>query len=195
MDARLPEKYLTDYRVHTLSDAAWRAYTYSLMWTMSQLSDGKVPKGALMLLHPRAAEGNTQNLADLLVGAGLWSATDDGWRIVDFDEFQTKKEVFDKKKEGARTRQQRFRERKTGVAAGSESSPAVTPGGNALREDRTGRKAGRQEVPANPATYIGKQPDQSVGVCNLCSHREPLAPNGVCVDQVTCARMRGSHEH
>lgn len=54
----------------------------ALSWCMSQETDGFVPRHALVFLG-----GNTRHAA-ALVSAGLWEASDGGWRFHDWSEYQ-----------------------------------------------------------------------------------------------------------
>ncbi len=51
-------------------------------WCARQENDGVVPRGALRILDGRPAD------AESLVSAGLWLATDDGWRFHDWTIYQ-----------------------------------------------------------------------------------------------------------
>lgn len=117
-DARLPERLLMDVRVSRLSADAWRSYTYSLMWAVSNRTEGYLQPDDLTLI-PLFRAGDE----DHLVKAGVWQAWGRGWHIVDFDLTQTTKaqlEAAEKKRFHDRQRQAALRLRKQ---SGGDGSP------------------------------------------------------------------------
>lgn len=73
-DAHLPDRWLLDARFAKISDAAWRVYTYGLMYGVQQGTDGHIPAHAVRFLHPL---GVTAEVIDELVGAKLWNRLPD----------------------------------------------------------------------------------------------------------------------
>jgi Ulp1 family protease len=89
MDARYPERYLTDRRVSRLSDAEHRAYVLALVWSVSNRTDGAIAVEDLDAL-PRPV---TRETLDALHRAGLVSEEvvngDLVWLLTDYVETQT----------------------------------------------------------------------------------------------------------
>lgn len=83
-DARLPESLLMDRNVNSLPAEAWRSYTHSLMWSVSNRTDGIILTGELgMIPMFRAGDEN------ILEKAGLWTRLDHVWKINRFELEQT----------------------------------------------------------------------------------------------------------
>lgn len=117
-DARLPERLLVDRRLLSQSDAVFRAYVTSLMFSVSNRTDGMIETNDVNLM-PRFAK----TAPTALVKAGLWAETETGWLIVDFDAQQTSRadlEVL----ENARKRD---REKKARQRAGKKNYVGDAP--------------------------------------------------------------------
>lgn len=83
-DARLPESLLMDRNVNTLPAEAWRSYTHSLMWSVSNRTDGIILTGELGMI-PMFRAGDEI----ILEKAGLWTRLDHVWKITRFELEQT----------------------------------------------------------------------------------------------------------
>lgn len=83
-------------------------------WSAQQLTDGRIPRAMLGPLGGRSRD------AKALVEAGLWTATDEGWRFHEWEERQPSSEQVKADRAAARERQRRARER----AKSQRDSPA-----------------------------------------------------------------------
>lgn len=71
-------------KIAPLSDAAFRLHFTALCWCVEHLTDGEVPAGIPVTL-PAAPRGKRlASVLEELAGAGLWKASDSGWTIHDF---------------------------------------------------------------------------------------------------------------
>ena len=81
-DARLPGRWLTDPRMDSLSDRAWRIWTNALMFSAEQGTDGLVIRRSFRYLHEHGVEAR---VLDELLDAGLVEITDDAaLQVVDW---------------------------------------------------------------------------------------------------------------
>lgn len=118
VDARIPERYLNDRRILLLSADAWRLYSFTTTWSVSNRTDGLLTPGDLRLI-PIVELG----CVDELVQAGLWLTHDDGWIIKDFLDTQSSRaqlEALDAKRRSERERVKKYREGKKAPSAGPE---------------------------------------------------------------------------
>jgi hypothetical protein len=106
MDARIPERALTDPVLDGLSDAAYRVWVAGLAYSVGQNSDGLIPARALRLLHP---DGPRSDLARELVARGVWTVNGDGWRNLRHQDAQTTAADVERLREQARERQAKHR--------------------------------------------------------------------------------------
>lgn len=123
-DARLPERLLMDARVNRLPAPAWRSYTHSLMWSVSNRTDGHIAPEDLPLI-PMFGHGDEATL----VSSGLWIEQGHGWWIDRFDLDQTTRaqlEANERKRAGDRERKARQRERDKCPAPAPAREPGVT---------------------------------------------------------------------
>jgi uncharacterized protein YdbL (DUF1318 family) len=132
MDARYPERYLTDRRVCRLSDAEHRAYVLALVWSVSNRTDGIIAVEDLETL-PR---GVTREMLEGLKRAGLVSeeqvAGDLVWLLTDYAETQTTRAELESLDAARRAKRQDMAERRARKA--SDALSAVEP----TTQDRTG---------------------------------------------------------
>ena len=78
VDARIPERYLTDRRLLRLAPAARWSYVAALTWSVSNRTDGVIEPLDLEILP-----SFDPSCVPDLVAAGLWSTQEEGWLIVD----------------------------------------------------------------------------------------------------------------
>lgn len=78
-DVRLPERWITDRRVLLTTPPVWRLYTFALMYSVANRSDGVILPDDLQMMPTISAD-----CAAELVKLGLWERRRDGWRITDF---------------------------------------------------------------------------------------------------------------
>ena len=136
-DARFPERWLNDRRILRLSDAAFRLFVTSLVWSVSNRTDGELDVADLDLL-PRT-DGDA---AVELESAGLWKLDKGHWLICDYRSTQTTRDALDHLESIRRA----DREKKQRQRAVPRNVPGTDPGtvtgdctGQDRLEDRTGK--------------------------------------------------------
>lgn len=107
-DARLPGRWLMDPTIRTLGPDRWTVFSWALMWSAEQGTDGLIPRHMLPLLHPKGA---TAEDAEALVSMGLWEAEGDGYRVRDWERSQSLAADVEHQRERNRRKQQAYRER------------------------------------------------------------------------------------
>lgn len=157
-DARLPGRWLTDPSIDALSDRIWRVHTSALMWSAEQGTDGLIPRRTLRLLHP---EGASVSDADALVSAGLWSAEEDAYQVLDWDRTQSLAADVERKRELDRERKRRQRAKepvtRDGMRDGTRESPRL--GEERLGEARPGEAKNSQSA-GTTRTSARESPDE-----------------------------------
>lgn len=111
-DARHPDRWLTDRRILRLSAAAYQLYSFALMWSVANRTDGVVSDDDLPLL-PRVDLDRIHELEKV----GLWTRQGDCWLIIDFAATQTPRaqlEGIEHRRKTDRERAARYREKKAG---------------------------------------------------------------------------------
>ena len=121
IDARLPERYLTDRRVLRLSDCGFRLYVLGLLFAVANRTDGALADDDLPMI-PRV----TPDCADEIAGCGLWLRADGGWRIADFLTTQTSRDDLDALVSIRRPGRERKARQRATEAAKSDNPPDVT---------------------------------------------------------------------
>lgn len=116
-----------DVRVNRLPATAWRSYTHSLMWAVSNRTDGHIQPDDLPMI-PMFVSGDEVTL----VSSGLWIEESNGWWIDRFDLDQTTKaqlESAERKRATDRDRKarQRQREKESNTAPSVGVTRDVTP--------------------------------------------------------------------
>lgn len=172
-DARLPERWLNDRRLLRLSDAEFRAYITSLLWSVSNRTDGHLESDDLDLI-PGAREAS-----GALVKAQLWTSTKGVLEVTDYASTQTSSDelaVLENVRRNNRAAQARKRasakQDKEPEHKESDSQPDV----RLTREpDRIGRqerqdRQGVREVPENEpqAVWPPVVPPGSGRRCGVC---------------------------
>jgi hypothetical protein len=105
-DARLPRYWLTNPKFIYLSDGAWRAFSWSLMYGSQNGTDGYVPER--MMRYLRLSGVSTSIIAEL-EAAGLWKQLNDGIQVVDWDVTQSTNEQVQRQRERKRANARRYR--------------------------------------------------------------------------------------
>ncbi|MCT9620743.1 hypothetical protein [Curtobacterium sp. C2H10] len=149
-DARFPERYLSDRRVLRLEPDVFRGWVLATAWSVSNRTDGIVLDDDLPLL-PFMPENGPMTLVE----RGLWSQTEKGWRIEDFEQTQTSKhdlEVLDNMRRAQRQKKARQRATKSSgpsfsdVPGDSTGGPYPGTSRGRVPEDKTGQeRTGRDE--------------------------------------------------
>jgi hypothetical protein len=122
-NVNLPAFWLLNPDMRDLSDLEWRVFTGGLLQSMSQLTDGDLPRNALALTHPAGLQPATY---ERLVEAGFWARKGDGYRILHWAATQTTKAKFRKQQQGSANRQQTYRDRQKEPAFTGDSGSGVT---------------------------------------------------------------------
>lgn len=136
-DARLPGRWLMDPTMRTLGANLWTVFSWALMWSAEQGTDGLIPRHMLPLLHP---SGATTDHADALVRVGLWEAEGDGYRVREWERTQSLAADVEHQRERNRRKQQAHRER----ARITGDVPGYVPGES--------RRRGQAEAEARPGS-------------------------------------------
>jgi hypothetical protein len=125
VDARLPVEWLGSIRIDNLSDRAFRILAGALMWCNGQGTDGAIPARYTKYLHP---DGEDQSAFDELEAAGIWRRTHDGYILPGWsdDLRQSTAEEVERYREGARRRQQAYRDRQRGGHSPTQITGPVT---------------------------------------------------------------------
>lgn len=106
---RLDDNFADHPKVIALSDTAFRLYIEALCYSNRQLTDGFIP----MAVYLKASKNDD---ADYLIEAGLWEEVPNGYQIRSYNEYQPTREKVNEKREQARERLRRFREKREGNA-------------------------------------------------------------------------------
>jgi len=141
-DARLPGRFLTDYRLNELSDSSWRLLTCSLMWSNEQGTDGFIPYSALRLLGANRDSSTVGELID----SGVWSDSTDGYFFVgDWESFWGQSLAVDVESRRAsnRQRQKMWREKVNSELATARNQGSVT---RYVGQERKGRQGEEGQV-------------------------------------------------
>lgn len=100
--------------------AAVGLWTLAGAWAAKQEKDGQVPAYMVEEL------GATQQQADDLVAAGLWTATDEGYQFHNWEKYQFTREQLDAKREATRERVAKSRARRKAEREGNEVTNNVS---------------------------------------------------------------------
>ncbi|MDT0182471.1 hypothetical protein Q9S36_20040 [Microbacterium sp. ARD31] len=145
-----------DPAVRALGADLWTVFSWALMWSAEQGTDGLIPRHMLTLLHPN---GGTVANAEALVSVGLWEAEGDDYRVKGWERTQSLAADVEHQRERNRLKQQAHRQRArerdgvTGYVTGkshrrgeaeaeARPGPARTSGDNA-GSTRVGAREGR----------------------------------------------------
>ncbi|GAB3183627.1 hypothetical protein GCM10027060_18890 [Nesterenkonia halophila] len=161
MDSRFPTHYLNYRDVLRLSPAAFRTFVLSTAWSVSNMTDGSIPRADLPLV-PFATEEHAAEL----VSSGLWSESDDGYVITEFAKHQTSAARMEasltNRRETDRARKQRERKHRSGDHSSclsehcdeADSAPPQEES-RGLSRDRHVRLEGKAEAEAEAEAVQG----------------------------------------
>lgn len=155
-DARLPERWLMDYRFDDLSNAAYRLYFTGLMSAVSNRTDGVLEDRRLKRL-PNVDPG----CAGELEKAGLWLRDGDRWVITDFANTQTSSkqlEGLDLKRQQDRDRSKRYRDGKKSRDSSRDDKGQARQG-----KVRTGTEAEHEEPWPETTAVPGEEHPYTAG--------------------------------
>jgi hypothetical protein len=117
---RLDDGFPDHPKVLELSDGAFVLFIEALCYASRHMTDGHILPGAVRRFRGSAHAGE-------LVDAGMWEATDRGWLIHDYLDYQTPREQVDRAREANRERQKRWRERNASRNETVTHPPTPTP--------------------------------------------------------------------
>jgi hypothetical protein len=112
---RLDDNFADHPKVIALGDSAFRLYIEGLCYSNRQLTDGYIPNAVYTKL-------SNNDDAQFLIEAGLWEDTEGGFVIRSYTEYQPTREKIEKKREEAKERLRRYRERNA-----NETPPPTQP--------------------------------------------------------------------
>jgi hypothetical protein len=163
-DARIPDRWLSDRRLQRLSDAHFRAFITSLVWSVSNRTNGAIESEDLGLI-PNFAAGSAQAFID----AGLWSPQENGWLISDYLSTQTSSEQL-AAAETARIREREKKARQRAAKRTRTCTNADVPGEvpRDVPRDNTGQDRPGQDRQGDEGTrlaaVVGNQPWRGAGL-------------------------------
>jgi hypothetical protein len=168
-------------RFTAVDDAAIGVWVQCLAYANEQETDGFIPSGAIRWVS-RSREADANKSIRILVAAGLLDEVDGGWAIHDYLQHNPSKEVRTAKREAARVRMWRAKDRK------DEATPRGPPTKqqNASREVRAKVARSVDEVHANekrtsralPALQFQDQDQDQSQVRREPEENPPAAPAG-----------------
>jgi hypothetical protein len=159
MDARLPDRWLTDRRVQRLSATHYRALMNSLMYMVANRTDGSITAEDFAMIPHFAADA-----PDAFVRAGLWEPTEQGWVFVGWASTQTtRSEAEALERVRAREREKKARQRATASSprdTQQDSPRDMSPGpsGGNYRQGQARQGKARPGEEAEPKAHEPQDP-------------------------------------
>lgn len=138
-------------------------------WCAQQLTDGHVPMGVIL------AFGSTVEDAQVLVDAELWEVDGDGFRFLNWVDFQPSKAEVEREREKARKRKQEWRDKQNGGSP--DGSHAGTISGTDDGTDAgtpSGKDAGGAGSPTRPDPTLLKDMSEVADATPDDDDDEPL---------------------
>jgi hypothetical protein len=115
---RIDDNFADHPKIIGLSDSAFRLYISALCYSNRQLTDGFIANAVYTKM-------STEDESQFLVEAGLWEESEGGFAIRSYNEYQPTKEKVNEKREQAKERLKRYREKQNGNA--NETPPPTQP--------------------------------------------------------------------
>ena len=112
---RLDDQFHTNPKVTGLPDPAFRMYVNGLVWSVANLTDGRIPFVNASQMVQQTHGNSVRNAIRYLVEERLWEpdATEaDVWWIHDFDQYQPTKAQIQQERDATRRRVQKHRDRR-----------------------------------------------------------------------------------
>ncbi len=112
---RLDDQFHTNPKIVGLPDTAFRLYVNSLVWSVANLTDGRIGYRNAANMSLKQHRNSVNSAIRYLVKAGLWTPdTDekDVWWIHDFDQYQPTKSQVEQEREANRRRVAKHRDRR-----------------------------------------------------------------------------------
>lgn len=171
-----------DRRIHRLSADHFRAFVMSLVWSVSNRTDGVILPEDLVLIP-----GFGRDAPAALVGQKLWEERPEGWLILDYAAHQTTRselEVLENARRRDRLKKQKQRANKS---AGSASVPGDVPGDESPAtaqegQARTGqaRHVREPDLKRDSAEKHWKHNVKPRRPCGWCSNGSAFSTEDVC---------------
>ena len=117
---KLDDQFYSHPKARAVGRDGRALYVAALCHASAHLTDGAITSASVPLLAAMAEVDPAT--ADLLVTSGLWALSDDGYRIVGYEDHQRTRDDIDAAREAARERQARAR-----AAKSHRTNAAVTP--------------------------------------------------------------------
>ncbi len=112
---RLDDQFHTNPKLTGLPDPAFRMYVNGLVWSVANLTDGRIAYRNAVNMGLKQHGNSVRNTIRHLVETGLWAPdTDekDVWWVHDFDQYQPTKAQVQQEREATRRRVQKHRDRR-----------------------------------------------------------------------------------
>jgi hypothetical protein len=90
--ARIDDQFFYNKKVAQVDGSAKLLYLAGLVYAANQLTDGLIPERALRFIASTADVANCQDFAKQLLDVGLWDATDEGYMIHDYLDWNPSRE-------------------------------------------------------------------------------------------------------
>jgi hypothetical protein len=144
-DTRLPDKWLLNPTLDSLSDGAWRVWTRALIWCNQQGTDGDIPSLYLRYIYPWSDP--SEYLLELL-NIGWLEETENGFAIPDWEgKGQSLAAYVTARRETNRLRQQNLRAKKKSSQGESVTNDVTRDiGQERTGQDRTGQDNYKSET-------------------------------------------------
>lgn len=133
---RLDDQFLEHPRVVAAGRDARDLYLAGLCYCSRHLTDGLIPAPVLRRLAADAEIDDGEASAARLVRVGLWTATEDGWTVHDYLDYQPSRDQMETARRQTADRVAAWRDRQPSPAPnGPETQPDGEPGRNAVTDD------------------------------------------------------------
>lgn len=139
-DARMPERYLMDRRLHRLSAEDFRAFVFALLYSVANRTDGILTDEDLALI-PNFPAGMC---ATRIVASGMWELHLEGYYITDFDKTQTSRDELEVLDNARRRDRDKKRRRRQAQVDATELVPGDVSGDVSPVQHRQGQDKARQ---------------------------------------------------
>ena len=94
--AKLDDQFFYNKKIAQVDGPAKLLYIAGLVYASNQLTDGFIPERAVKFIASTADVANCHDFARQLLDVGLWVATDDGYQINDYLEWNPSKEQVER---------------------------------------------------------------------------------------------------
>jgi hypothetical protein len=120
--ARFDDGFFDREEIVALSHAAYRLHTGCLIWSGRTLTDGRLSRQAVRSVAALGSIDDIDAVTQELVGAGLWQAQPEGFRIVAWEDHLRPKAIVERERAEARKRMKDLRSSERSGARSRERS-------------------------------------------------------------------------